>query len=659
MNKTKVIYKKEARLFLTSHGLGRALAQHITDLQVCELIGIIFKQCFGGNRMRNRFNLFFMLAICFSTPIAFAQHNTPSYWKCDNKVGGSWVFGRAPSACDVKKFLDVDATKKTYGSLVFADASDAGEETRRYMTNLYSVIRDSAKYYIKKRKPTVSAAEITAWQEAMYAVAHQESFWTHFRMPAGVSSTQLKMMRGDAGHGHGIMQIDDRWHYTKILNGVGADFIDNLFYAMDIFYTSWLNAASAKCVSSPTNWTSRTRSAYSSYNGGDSKKCRWTNPKDAWAKNDVGFKAKFDSKSWLKYVTSTGKASPIDVACLAESGKNCPKPLEDRGDENIVLKMASGEICYKIGDDYSCVSDVRDRSCLRSIANLDPNVAVSSSEELAAIVGAHTLDRHSICGQYWPESLEVGENFVSLKNIFMRETPAGIEAGVLEKNKAVQVLDFEMRFENGEDRIYYKVAFGNTKGYIFGGTRSTHSEWVKATTLVPLEKWIFTAGDSIEIVNSVGINLRSEPGGNLLHLIPAAQKLVVMSRAVRLDENKIYYQVSHNGQTGFIYAGSTLPEMNLNSWVRAAKVVKTLALAPSQKHVTYLKECLGEACQDKNDYLIGGAAEANCEKTGLCQMKQDRYAVIQEKQYKNEAWTEVEIDRTGTRGWVRRSELNP
>ena len=60
----------------------------------------------------------------------------------------------------------------------------------------------------------------------IWALAQQESKWGAGLNPAGPGGT------GDAGHGHGIMQIDDRWHGPWLSTNDWTDPYVNLTYAI-------------------------------------------------------------------------------------------------------------------------------------------------------------------------------------------------------------------------------------------------------------------------------------------------------------------------------------------------------------------------------------------------------------------------------------------
>jgi hypothetical protein len=45
--------------------------------------------------------------------------------------------------------------------------------------------------------------------------------------------------RGDHGHGHGLMQIDDRWHATYIETGAWSDAASNIAYGVSVLLDCW------------------------------------------------------------------------------------------------------------------------------------------------------------------------------------------------------------------------------------------------------------------------------------------------------------------------------------------------------------------------------------------------------------------------------------
>jgi len=242
------------------------------------------------------------LVLLLASNVAQSQYNaTADYWRCDNRVGGSWSFGTVPDACDVDAFGSDSVVRDSFAPLIFDDAKNINDERLRYMTQMNAAIRDIAEYYLESRKPAASSAEKSAWQHAVRAIANQESWWTHYRKS---TDGNLKMIRGDKGHGHGMMQVDDRWHFNALKDGKGWHFVEHVIYGLDVYYTQWQRAANASCVASASDWHSRTRAAWAAYNGGGSKICRWTNPNDPWARNDRGFAEKFDGMAWENWITN-------------------------------------------------------------------------------------------------------------------------------------------------------------------------------------------------------------------------------------------------------------------------------------------------------------------------------------------------------------------
>ncbi len=150
------------------------------------------------------------LFVLFATNTTIAANSTANYWQCDHKVGGKWTFGQIPNACDIAPFAAPSLVKQMYQPAIFD--TTITNDTDRYMQVMYGVIQDISKQYLLKRKANASNEEIKQWQRAVFSIAHQESFWSHYRK---TSDGRLKMVRGDYGHGHGLMQIDDRWHYLN------------------------------------------------------------------------------------------------------------------------------------------------------------------------------------------------------------------------------------------------------------------------------------------------------------------------------------------------------------------------------------------------------------------------------------------------------------
>lgn len=252
--------------------------------------------------------------------VTHAHAVTPAE-QCLSKVGGSWNYGQAPQACAVEPVQKTDVILSQFGpSLLLESQVASGGERTRYMTDMYAILKAMGSYYIRRRDPHVSATEEENFLRALYALATQESVWSHYRRGKdGV----VRYMRGDVLHGYGLMQIDDRSHIANIRNGKAQDLIFNMALGLDIFYAQWVRSATQSCVSNAGNWRSRARSAWSAYNGGPGSICRWANPKSAHAQKDIDYRTKYDNKPWLSVVSSTTQESKLNVKCMAEGVRPC------------------------------------------------------------------------------------------------------------------------------------------------------------------------------------------------------------------------------------------------------------------------------------------------------------------------------------------------
>lgn len=230
---------------------------------------------------------------------------------CVNNVGGTWRFGAAPDGCDSNSYGSDSKVNAKYSSLIFDENKNSREEMERYVSNMGAFLNNISAIYIKQRKRNVSLEEIDAWKHAVLSMAHQESYWSHYRISK--VDGRLKFMRGDYGHGYGLMQVDDRWHGEAISDGTAWDILPHALFSMDMFYKAWNLAGRASCV---TNLEERARSAYSMYNGGFTRSCRWTNSNDKWARNDKGFIEKYRAQKWSNYADLNEAKSDVNITCL-------------------------------------------------------------------------------------------------------------------------------------------------------------------------------------------------------------------------------------------------------------------------------------------------------------------------------------------------------
>lgn len=496
------------------------------------------------------------------TPLANAAYNdTEDYWQCLNRVGGEWNFGRVPYACDVTPFGTESYVENNYAPLIFSDLVEKTAERDRYMQELYAFIRDAAYYYLLTRKPDASNAERSAWQHAVFTIAHQETYWSHYRTATDGS---IKMMRGDSGHGHGMMQIDDRWHFVALNEGKGFNLIENTIYALDIYYAEWQRAPDQSCLDSTTNWRDRARSAYSAYNGGPSKICRWTDPGDNWAQNDAGFADKYDNHSWDWYVADTAHISPLDASCLAEGGSNCRQPYFGTWDGRL-LKINDGSACIYTNEQLHCLDDERNATCLTEITGFDLSLVTNLSTSHITNVATTEYNPHQLCDDLATDLNPVGSFIELQQDNELRATLGGNKIADIPFGTILQVLDFQIEDKQNHDR-FYMVTYGGQTGYIDAGDSTDAATWTTITSETPQEQLIPVAGQIIRIVPESGINLRATPAGTLISAVPQDTELQIQSYVVRDNDNKIYYEVDYAGQSGFIYGGHIIEPPTTANW---------------------------------------------------------------------------------------------
>ncbi len=508
----------------------------------------------------------FMLAsflLTINVSIAEAQNPTPNFWKCNNRIGGAWNFGKAPYACDVDPFGDPNILGDIYGVSVLIDGVPLSEERPRYMQELQPMLRDLAEFYLRRRKPDVSTAEMNAWIRAWYAIAHQESFWSHYRRG---SDGRLKMMRGDFGHGHGLLQVDDRWHFVAVRDGVAANLVEHGIYAMDEYYAAWQRAPNQSCVSSPTDYVARTRSAWSAYNGGPSRICRWTNPNSPHASKDQQFYQKYQNQSWSNHIEDFNRESSVDMVCLAEGNSNCNGGGEVLRPEQGVLYAHNGGACVFDGAEFQCLPNLRDNACLVASFSLADTDVYELDNRFLEGANVNILDRHSVCTGSGIDLYRVGSVVVFGKNINMRATPGGERISTVPKFTVVQILDYEIRAQSLFPR-YYMVQYRGEFGYVYAGDLDNSIEWLSPSpNRVVDPQPIVALGNKGEIVARNGINVRETPGGRKITAVRNGRVFTVLSVEFRGEENQIYYKIDTGNQRGFIYGGRVIPDSTTADW---------------------------------------------------------------------------------------------
>jgi hypothetical protein len=265
---------------------------------------------------------------------------TEDYYLCAHKVSNTtFDYGTIPSWCDVDPFGSPEVVKKHFSDIMFNGYESEETERQRYMSALYPAVREAAEYYLNNRKPNASITEKAAWQHAVMATASVETKWSHYLNYD--QDERIKMIRGDRGHGHGMMQIDDRWHFTAINEGKGMQIFENMVYALDIFYNGWRYSVAQSCVNGENDWEARSRSAYSAYNGGPNDWCRW---KDTPISQDTNFSQNYSAKAWEPLVADKNASPSLDVTCYMEDNMACIDAADDGGSKLRVGILSSGSL---------------------------------------------------------------------------------------------------------------------------------------------------------------------------------------------------------------------------------------------------------------------------------------------------------------------------
>lgn len=558
--------------------------------------------------MRHAF-IALLLGLAGSAQAAYTA--TPADWACTNKVGGTWTHGRAPSGCDASAFGPDSFVRGNYSGVVFNDAaSSLTVERQRYMQSMYPVIRDASDRYLRSRKPAVSARELEAFQRGTYALLRQETFWSHYR-DAQLSAGQpyaLKMMRGDSGHGHGMMQVDDRYHFVQLQEGKGWNMMQNFTYAIDIYYAAW-ESAPAAClggVTTPTGttaqvdeyWRGRARSAWSAYNGGPGKVCRWQNTADVNVAKDNGYRDNYDNRLWLPDVADLNKAAGIDVACLMDGGPSCPVPVGGMVEAGKLLQVGSAA-CVLNGSTLECVDDVRDAACLAGRAAYEEGSITQVYVAQTAGFARVDHNRHQLCRAQVPGLQSLASAIATQRPLDLRSAPDGMVLGQAAAG-TYQVLDFMVSGAVQQTRLYRIRALVNgalTDGWIDAGTAATHAG-IAAGAAPTGPGAIAYAGDWVKVVPN--LNMRATPGGALLVAIPAGTPVQVKEVFGTASANNLYYRVEYTHtdgvlRDGWIFAGNLYPASTLANWAVATSAPSAARQAHCPNGTRYdnhLRQCM-------------------------------------------------------------------
>jgi len=514
----------------------------------------------------------------------FAISRVPFVRDCPGKDSGDWKWGEAPSACDAARFGEVSRIKFIYSDFALDRTRGEDPEHRKdYVTNLHALLRELSTEYIKAKNPGVSKAEADAFALAIEAVAHQETYWSHYRVG---KDGRYKMMVGDQNVSHGIMQINMNYHASKD-DDRSFDLVGNIGFGVELFHRKWESASTARCTqrakkqSDDQYYQNLTRATYSAYNGGSDAVCRWTNPKHAWAKNDKNFFGKLKGQAWSEWVRVEDQKIRIDVGCIRSGDEICavaqPRTTESLVDRPLVLD--DGMSCVLTKGQLECARDYRIAKCLVA-QSPDLNVAgaiklKATDPELLKLKRHVHTDRMALCGKAHPNSALIGDVVKLNENLGIRmKVEGGVTIATAKKGQMFQVIDVELPFDSLGNRLYKVILTPTSSGWISAGPNSTGEKSVavfsRATAQPPkgLKLWLPTVGSQLEIAKADGVKLLVSPDGESKITLAKGEKAVVDEVKILGAANEIWLRVKTASDVGYIYSGATYPNMTIDQWVK-------------------------------------------------------------------------------------------
>lgn len=518
-----------------------------------------------------------------------AASRIPFVRDCVGKDTGDWAFGEAADGCDAGRFGSLSRIKYIYSDFVFDRSQSANPEHRKdYVTNVNALIRELASQYIRARRADVQDDEVNAFVEGVRAVAHQETFWSHYRVAANGGH---KLSTGDRNISHGMMQINQRYHASRETDR-SFDLVGNVGFGVEHFYTEWESALKTKCIHRVKNQTRAqtlenvTRAAYSSYNGGPGAVCRWTNPKHAWAKNDKNYFKKLKDREWSEWVRVDDQKLVLDLDCVRSGDDLCAVAKERRGEflGSRPLLMEDGSTCVTTdGKALHCATDARVFTCL---AGLSPEVATAQplkikagDQEVAKMSKTFFDDRLALCRQSFPDVALLGDVVTTLVAVAVKNEIGGKTLGFTKKGQSFQVLDLEVDLDAKGER-HYRVRLPNkVEGWISGGdkTTSTKITSVERTGFAVPAKTVSQAlpakGGRVEVTKADGLKLLVSPekAGASTEIKTTLAKGTAMSvEEVQVTgaANEIWLRVKTDSDVGYVYAGRTFPKTTVDQWMK-------------------------------------------------------------------------------------------
>jgi MYXO-CTERM domain-containing protein len=241
------------------------------------------------------------------------EEASPDYYACalpgeEPLIDATGNWGELGIWCDPAAMEDfypgiAETIAQRYGGLIVRHRRSPWEFRKPVIARQVKVLTVSSHIALEQRglRGSWQQDEIDAFMHAVLATAYQESFFSQYKLVDG----QLRLMRGDAGHAHGMMQIYDKWHSDAVYKeNVGWDLLTNQNYGLHFYLEKWEAAkqafydGTANCIGSGgvVDYHALARSSYSIYNGGNlGEVCRWADAGATYAKNDVAYETRWQS----------------------------------------------------------------------------------------------------------------------------------------------------------------------------------------------------------------------------------------------------------------------------------------------------------------------------------------------------------------------------
>jgi hypothetical protein len=378
----------------------------------------------------------------------------------------------------------IENTDKTTSAIQIPEVNkqvqnEVNNERIIYLSKLYMALGEISGWYIQKKDPKVNAHKLKIWKSAVFAKADQEKLWEQFYIEKSKQKETNEKSKKTLTYSNfdqlRFLSHNDKaaWKFVKL-------FIDS----MENYHFFWKKAAKAECVQKG-DVMAQARAAFSSYSGGMSQLCRWTNSYSKVSDVDRTFFKNMKEQSWKDY----GKKEPTLEVAKQIIQKKVPKQAQVIADKPKKIKLVKGEVvqlpskevCLVKNNKLNCLKRSSDLVCLSSLGklkNMEPKIL--KSKKLSSLK-VKKLNRFETCENFNSELRPISSLVKTKKKIKLRATPGGKFLTVVPKGVILQVKDYKLE-SLSDKHAYYKVSFDGKKGYIYGGTEKTSKKWISTVS---------------------------------------------------------------------------------------------------------------------------------------------------------------------------------